>query len=398
MWAMFHSWNNNVPMTAHASRPPAPPTQKTQQLVLLGAGHAHVHVLAQLAAKPLSGTVVTLVAPNQKLVYSGMVPGFIAGHYPLESCVIPLEPLVQRSAIRWIEGNVVGMDAQKQVIQLDDGSTLPFDWLSVNTGPVQDRERIEMALPGAREYGLFVRPMEAFCTLWPRVIAIGAQRALRIAVVGGGAGGIELALAARHRLPNAAVTLVCGEKPPGAVYPPKVQQRLMAMLKRHRVTVLQDVAVSLKADSVQLGCGANLACDVPVLAMGAQAPHWLAGSGLALDNEGFLAVDMYQRSTSHSRVFAAGDVSTRMDRPMARNGVYAVRAGPALAHNLSAAVAGLALKPHQPPQVTLNLLSCGSRYAIAAWGGISAQGRWVWWLKNWVDRRFVARFARPGSQ
>ena len=380
-------------MTVQPSQTP-PSTQKTQQLVLLGAGHAHVQVLAQLAAQPLPGVVVTLVSPNQRLVYSGMVPGFVAGHYPLDSCVIPLEPLVQRSGIRWVERSAVGLDAQKQLVHLDDGSTLPFDWLSVNTGPVQDRERIERDLPGAREHGLFLRPMEAFSNLWPRVVEMGEARALRIAVVGAGAGGIELALAARHRLPNAAITLVCGMEPPGSVYSAKVQQRLLAVLKRRKITVLQDVAVSLKAGSVQLGCGADLACDVPVLATGAQAPQWLAGSGLALDSEGFLAVDMYQRSTSHSRVFAAGDVSTRMDRPLARSGVYAVRAGAALAYNLAAATAGTALKPHQPPATTLNLLSCGGRYAVAAWGRLSAQGWWVWWLKNWIDRRFVARFAR----
>ena len=396
MRAACHSWNNSWLMTAIASQTPAP-RQKTQQLVLLGAGHAHVQVLAQLAAQPLAGAVVTLVSPNQRLVYCGMVAGFVAGHYPLDSCVIPLEPLVQRSGIRWIERSAVGLDAQKQLIQLDDGSTLPFDWLSVNAGPVQDRERIERDLPGAREHGLFIRPMEAFSNLWPRVVEMGEARALRIAVIGAGTGGIELALAARHRLPNAAVTLVCGKEPAGAVHSVKVQQRLLAVLKKHKVTVLQDVAVSLKAGSVQLGCGADLACDVPLLAMGAQAPQWLAGSGLALDSAGFLAVDMYQRSTSHSRVFAAGDVSTRMDRPLARSGIYASRAGAALAHNLAAVVAGSALTPHQPPATTLNLLLCGGHYAVASWRGFSAQGWWVWLLKNWIDRRFVARFARPSA-
>lgn len=394
MWAMCHSWNNNWPMTALYSQPIAP-SQKTQQLVLLGAGHAHLQVLAQLAAQPLPGTMVTLVSPSQRLVYCDMVPGFVAGHYPIESCVIPLKPLIQRSGIRWTERGVVSLDAQKQLIQLDDGTTLPFDWLSVNTDLVQDRGRIERDMPGAREHGLFIRPMEAFSALWPRVVEMGEARALRIAVIGAGTAGIELALAARHRLPNSAVTLVCGKEPPGAVYSAKTQQRLLAVLKKHKVTVLQDVAVSVKAGSVQLGCGADLACDVPVLAMGAQAPQWSAGSGLALDGEGFLAVDMYQRSTSHSRVFAAGDVSTRMDRPLARSGNYAVRAGAALAHNLSAAVAGSALRPHQPPAATLNLLSCGGHYAVATWGSFSAQGWWVWLLKNWIDRRFVARFTRP---
>lgn len=384
-------------MTDTASQTSLAP-QKTQQLVLLGAGHAHAQVLAQFAAQPLAGTVITLVSPNQRLVCANMLPGFVAGHYALDSCTIALKPLVQRSGIRWIERNAVGVDAQKQLILLDDGSTLPFDWLSVNTGTVQDRERIERDLPGAREHGLFIRPMEAFSALWPRVVEMGEERPLRIAVIGEGASGIELALAARHRLPQAAVTLVCGMEPPGSVYSTKVQLRLLAVLRQRNVTVLQDVAVSLKAGSVQLGCGADLACDVPMLATTAQAPQWLIDSGLALDGEGFLAVDMYQRSTSHSRVFAAGGVSTRMDRRLERNSGYAVRAGVALAHNLTAAVNGSALKPHQPPASTMKLLACGGRCAVGAWGGFSAQGWWVWWLKNWLDKRLVKRFSKPGSQ
>lgn len=380
-------------MTVAASRSPNP-AHRPQQLVLLGAGHAHLQVLAQLTAQPLPGVVVTLVTPFPRQMYSGMVPGFVAGHYALDDCVIPLEPLLQRSGIRWLARSAAGVDAQQQTVQLDDGSTLHFDWLSINTGPVQDRAQIERELPGAGEHALFIRPIESFGALWPRVAAMGDARALRMAVIGAGAGGVEVALAVRHRLPTAAVTLVCGPTPPGATYPPQVQQRLQAVLKQRRVTVLQDLAVSLKSGSVQLGCGADLACDVSILATGAQPAPWLVGSGMALDDKGFLAVDMYQRSTSHSRVFGAGDVSSRMDRALARSGVYAVRAGQALAHNLAAAIEGQALKPHQPPGSSLNLLSCGDRYAVGTWGSYSAQGRWVWWLKNWIDRRFIASFKR----
>jgi NADH dehydrogenase FAD-containing subunit len=323
-----------------------------------------------------------------------MLAGFVAGHHPLDDCAVALEPLVQRSGIRWIQHGATALDAQNQTLQLDDGSTLSYDWLSVNTGPVQDRDQLEHDLHGAREYGLFLRPTEAFSALWPRVVEMGQTRPLRITVIGTGAGGVELALAARHRLSNAAVTLVCGTTPPGPAYPPGVQRRLLCELKRRKVTVLQDVAVSLAADAVHLGCGANLACDVPLLANGAQAPKWLAGSGLALDPDGFLAVDMYLRSTSHSRVFAAGDASAHTDQALARSGAYAARAGEALAFNLAAAITGTALKPYRTPAVSLNLLSCGGKCAVATWGRFSAQGRWVWWLKNWLDRRFVARFSR----
>jgi NADH dehydrogenase FAD-containing subunit len=157
--------------------------------------------------------------------------------------------------------------------------------------------------------------------------------------------------------------------------------------------VLQDRALALNGREVQLGCGAALACDVPLIATGAQAPPWLAGSGLALDGQGFLAVDAHQKSTSHPQVFATGDVSSRADRALARSGVFAVRAGPTLCHNLRASVSGQPLKEHQPSERSLNLISCGGREAIASWGDYSAQGRWVWWWKNRIDRRFIARYS-----
>lgn len=363
-----------------------------RHLLLLGAGHAHVHVLSHMAQSPWAGAQVTLIAPYDRQLYSGMVPGFVAGHYALEDCVIPLEPLVRHSAIRWLQRSVRAVDATTQTVTLDDGSSLPYDWLSINTGPVQDRALIEQGMPGAREHALFIRPIEAFGALWPQVAAMGQERALRIAVIGAGAAGLELAMAVRHRLPNAAITLLCGDAPLGAGYSESVQLRLKAALLKRKITLLQDSAVGVRAGEVLLQSGATLACDVPLMATGAQAPAWLAGSGLALDRRGFVAVDACQRSTSHPKVFAAGDVSSRTDRDLARSGVYAVRAGPALAMNLAAALAGKALTEHQPPDKTLNLISCGDRYAIASWGRRSAGGRWVWRLKDWIDRRFLRRY------
>lgn len=365
-----------------------------KNLVLLGAGHAHVHVISHLATKPLADVQVTLIAPYPRQLYSGMVPGFVAGHYALEECVIPLQPLLKNTAIRWLRASVAALDVNARRITLDNGSEVGFEWLSVNTGPVQDRQLIEQTLPGAREHGLFVRPIETFGALWPQVLALATSRALRVAVIGGGAAGIELAMAIRHRLPDVSVAIVTGGLPVGANYTAAVQQRVVRALKQRNITVLPDVAVSIAAGEVTLGCGARLACDVPLIATGAQAPPWLVGSGLALDPNGFILVDPCQRATSHPHVFAVGDVSTRADQALARSGVYAVRAGPALARNLAAVLAGTMPTPHIPPKNTLNLLSCGDHHAIASWGNYSAQGRWVWWLKDWIDRSFVKRYRR----
>jgi pyridine nucleotide-disulfide oxidoreductase family protein len=365
-----------------------------RQLLLLGAGHAHVHVLSCMAQAPWAGAQVTLVAPFDRQLYSGMVPGFVAGHYALNDCVIPLQPLVRRSGIRWLQRSVRGLDAQAQGVVLDDGSVLHYDALSINTGPVQHRAVLEQSMPGAREHGLFIRPIEAFGALWPQVVEWAKSKPLRIAVIGAGSAGMELAMAVRQRLPNAALTLVCGETPLGAGYTERVRRRLKAALVKRKITLLQDSAAGVRHGEVLLRSGTTLACDVPLMATGAQAPAWLQTSELALDAHGFVAVDACQRSTSHPQVFAAGDVSTRIDRPMARSGVYAVRAGPALARNLAAFLAGQPLTAHQPPAQTLNLISCGDRYAIASWGKYSAEGRWVWHLKDWIDRRFVRHYRK----
>jgi NADH dehydrogenase FAD-containing subunit len=364
---------NPTPNTAHG----------TQHIVLLGAGHAHLQVLTQLAAQPLAGTVVTLVAPHSDQMVTGMVAGFMVGRYAPDDLTIALQLLVQRGGIRWITKNVTSLDAAMQTLQLDDGSSLRYDWLSVNTSPSQDRTRIEMAIPGAMEHALFVRPLETFAALWPRVVEMGDTRPLRVTVIGAGTGGVEMAFAVRQRLPQAAVTLLCGDTLPAAHCTERLQRRLMDLLKQRNITVLQDRAIAIKSGFVQLGCGADLACDVPLLATGTLPPQWLADSGLALDEQGFIAVNTFQRSTSHNQIFAADDISTGT--------------GPALVHNLAAAVAGESLKTHRLPATALHLVACGDRYAVGSWGRYSFQGRWVWWLKDRMDRRFLAQYQSSGQ-
>ena len=379
--------------------PANPPTAGMRHFVLLGAGHAHLHVLHSLAQDRPAGLAITLVTPHPRQLYSGMVPGFVAGHYTLDECMIPLDGLLSRSGVRYVQGCATGLDANARSVNLASGETLPYDWLSMNTGPVMDREKIEAQMPGARTHALLVRPIEAFGQLWPRVMAMAKQQKIHLVVVGAGAAGLELAMAAAHALGDASfasgsrVTLLSGAQPPGASYPAGVQRRIARALQRLRIEVLPESCVGLDADGIKLGSGQRLACDVPLLALGAQAPAWLAGSGLALDEAGFVAVNAFQQSTSHPAVFAAGDVASRVDKPHARSGVYAVRAGPPLLANLRAAWQGQPLKPYLPQQRTLNLLSCGGRHAIAVWGGLSVEGAWVWRWKDRIDREFVARYA-----
>lgn len=369
-----------------------------KHLVLLGAGHAHVHVLEGIATHRSANLRITLVAPQPEQLYSGMVPGFVAGHYTLDQCVIPLDALMARCGAQYVAGSGASIDPNAQTVTLSDGQTIAYDVLSLNTGSVMDREKIEAIMPGARAHALFVRPIDAFGKHWPLVVAKALLQPVHLAVVGAGAAGLELAMAAAHALsqphfvPGSRIRLVTGGAQPAQSYPANVQRRVVRALDRMQISVVQDGCVGLNEGEVMLASGKTLSCNFALLAIGAQAPAWLAQSGLALDAQGFVAVNHFQQSTSHSQVFAVGDVASRVDAPHSRSGVYAVRAGPPLLNNLRAAIAMQALTAYPPPARTLNLLSCGSRYAIAAWGTFSVEGAWVWRLKDRIDRQFVQRY------
>ena len=376
-----------------------------KHLVLLGAGHAHVHVLEGFAAHRPGNVRITLIAPQREQLYSGMVPGFVAGHYTLDQCVIPLDALLARCGAQFVAGSGASINTDAQTLTLSDGQTIPYDLLSLNTGSVMDRQKIETAMPGASEHALFVRPIDLFGKLWPQVVATASKRPIQLAVVGAGAAGLELAMAAAHSLsaphnaPGSRVTLITGGSIPAQGYPANVQRRVIRALERSQIAVLQNACVGINASELILKKetketkGSKLACDVPLLAIGAQAPGWLAGSGLSLDTQGFAIVNSFQQSTSHAQVFAAGDIASRLDAPHSRSGVYAVRAGPPLLKNLLSALAAQPLAAYAPPARTLNLLSCGERYAIAAWGRFSVEGTWVWHLKDRIDREFVRRYS-----
>jgi len=350
---------------------------RQKELVLLGAGPSHIHTLLALAKKPLVGIRVTLITSSSDPLNPEMVPGLVAGNYALQDCAIPLEPLVRRSGVRWLCATLKSVNAQTQQIEIENHETLPFDWLSIDSSPQPNSALLEKMIPGAHKYGLSLRPCETFASIWPQVEKLGDTRALRIAVIGSDATAIELAMALRQRLRESAISLVCGDAPIGAAYPQTARRKLHATLRRLNISVIPDHVVECIAGAVRLRSGATLACDIPLIAIHAQAAPWLAASGLTLDDGGFAKVDAQLRSVSHPFVLCADAVSQRQSES------HAV--------NLLAGVSGTAHKAQLQRTNPLTILFCANYSAIAIWGRYSAQGRWVWWLRNWIDRRFVAR-------
>jgi selenide,water dikinase len=335
------------------------------RVLLVGAGHAHATLLAALAEKPVYGASLTLVSPRERQVYSGMLPGVIAGHYSREDAEFDVAALARRAAAEFVEGEVRRFDPVRCVAHLSDGRELGFDLASLNVG--SGMRAPDQVLP--------VKPYDAFLERLPRLA--------RIAIGGAGAAGAELAMALRQR--GAQVTLYSQESP----FAGKLERRIVRALRWRGV----DYRPGMRVDAIEAGPlvvagAAHQEFDLVLWATGAQAAGWLRESGLAVDEGGFVRVDETLRSVSHPHVFAVGDCAASGE---AKSGVHSVRQGRALETNLRHLMSNQPPVAYRKKAAALMLLSCGTRYAIASRGGWSAEGRWAWWWKDRIDRRWLRR-------
>lgn len=361
-----------------------------KRLILAGGGHAHLAVLRHLAHLRPKGLATTLVTPSSYQRYSGMLPGWMAGTYPLSSMSIDLRPLCAAAGVELIESTVVGMDADRRCVGLPDGRHLDYDFLSLDTGSETDCAWFEDVGPKL----LPVKPLDGFVDAWSTWIAttLGSQR-VHVVVVGGGAAGFELTMAVRDALlavKQVDLELIVGASGLLPEHGQAVRRRAARCLQDAGVVVHEQRAVGIPG-GVMLADGRELHPDRVLVATGVRAPCWLKLSKLALDEHGYVSVDAFHRSLSHPKVFASGDICARIDTEMARSGVHAVHAGPVLAQNLLAVLSGEQLRAYQPRKTSLYLLRSGERQAIASWGGFSAAGSWVWRWKDAIDRRFITR-------
>lgn len=381
--------------------------QTTRHLLLIGAGHAHVHFLRQWMQKPCPGWRVTLVSPYPHYTHSDMLPGYVSGHHTAADCQVDLAPLVKEAKVQWIQGLCVGLQtprnqAEYTLATRPDGvpSKLTYDMLSVETGSSIDRRRLEGQMPGATSYALSLRPIEVFVDLWPKVIDLARQKPPSMVVIGSGVVAVEMVFAAeqsmrRYGVKGARFSLVTG---PGEWLPgvkEDVRQRLMAQLRARHISLIHATCTAIGDEALELGSQAALTCDVPILAMDSQAPLWLQNSGLALSTEGHALTTPQQRSTQSENVFLVGEASARQDQPNNREAANSLEARETLAHNLWATLAEQPLKKHVPLKAGSAAIACGTGYAISSWGRWTIEGGLAWWWKNRQDQAVMQNYRKP---
>ncbi|MCC6232680.1 MAG: selenide, water dikinase SelD [Verrucomicrobiales bacterium] len=379
----------------------------TQELLLLGGGHAHAEVIRSWPMLEVPGTRVTLISRLGTAPYSGMLPGLIAGHYTPEQTHLDLGRLCRHAQIHFVQASIIGLDLEHRRVLCAHRPPLRYDLLSINVGSTPSLD----AVPGARAFATPVKPVDSFLAALRRWDAelqdpAGSPEPFRVVIVGGGAGGVELALSLPVRLAGVPqprrpveVHLVTASASVPSGHAPAVQRRLRACLIQAGVRVHEaQRVVQVESTQILTQAGLRLPYQALVWATDAAAPPWIRASGLTTDDRGFLLVDDTLRSVSHPHVFGAGDAATQRDSPRPKSGVFAVRQGMPLSRNLAASLRQQPLLPYRPQRRFLSLISTGTHHAVASYGNLACSGRWVWKWKDQIDRRWMAKYQRAAVE
>ena len=356
--------------------------------MLIGGGHAHALVLRRWGMRPLPGARLTLINPGPTAPYSGMLPGVVAGHYAPDELEIDLVRLARFAGARLILGAAEGLDPVAQQVHVPGRPPVGYDLCSVDIG-------ITSAMPdlaGFATHGIPAKPLAPFARGWARYLA-GSGPA-RVAVLGAGVAGVELAMAMAHALDRAGrmgdVHLIDRSAALSAV-DQGTANRLRAALEAQGVTLLEQTeVVEVTADALILSDGRRVASDFTTGAAGAVPQGWLARTGLD-HHDGFLSVGPTLQ-TSDPAVFAVGDCAHMAQDPRPKAGVFAVRQAPVLHGNLVAALTGGRLRPYRAQRDYLKLISLGGKSALAHRGGRSLSGPLMWRWKDRIDTRFMQKF------
>ena len=364
-----------------------------KRLLLVGAGHAHLEILRRLIAEPLPEVELTVVSLGPLHHYSGMVPGFLQGIYREDEIAVRVADLVARAGGRFVAGRAAGVDPGRRVARLEEGEEIPYDLVSFavgsNTAGIDD--------PRVSGEAQRIKPLERVVGLQRRLHDLARETGVSVAIIGGGAAGVEIALAVaalfekagkRHR-----ITILDSGDEILAGYRDRFRRRARRILARRGIDVLTGQRVAaVHAGEVETE-GGKVPSRLTVWLTGAVAWPLFRDSGLPLDGRGFLLIDDALRSLGDPRIFAAGDCGTLADHPETpKAGVYAVREGPVLWESLKAAVQGGEPPRYEPQHGFLSILNTGDGRALLDYKGIVSHSRWAWRLKDKIDRRFMARY------
>jgi selenide,water dikinase len=360
-------------------------------------------VLEGFAMEPPPNTRITLIVDRPVAMYSGMVPGFVAGQYQPQELEIDVLPLARRIGARVIVARAVKVNPEEKRIVLDGRPALPFDFASINIGSTV----AGLSTPGVREHAIPTRPITKFVSrldaLFANLREDDSTEPIRVAVAGAGVGGVEVAFALDYRIRELGrdvdVTIVESGPEILAGYSAGMRRRAEAAAKHRNIKIVTGHRIS-RVDARRAflekatGEESELPFDLLLWVTGAVSHPLFRASNLPTDDRGFVRVRSTLQLEDHDDIFAVGDCSTLTRHPRTpKAGVYAVRQGPVLTANLRRVLAGgMVLDNYTPQSDFLTLVNTGDGGAIGGKWFLSFEGDWVFKLKDRIDRKFMVRF------
>jgi NADH dehydrogenase FAD-containing subunit len=340
------------------------------------------------------GIDVTLVDPD-RFWYSGLATGMLGGLYDAEQDQVDAGRLIESRGGRFVRDRLIALDRPRSTVHLESGLQISYDAVSINVG-----SEVAIAhVPGAETYAWPVKPTSNLWRLRQHLETRFLDRThpTRVIVAGGGASGCEVAanidaLARRHQAP-VEIMVISRSQRLLSRHSGRVSRRATAELQRRRVMVSDACSID-EATPGRVICsdGRRPEFDVLVVATGLRAPEVVSRLGLPLGDKGGLLVRRSLQSVNDPTVLAVGDCADLRGHALERFGVFAVRQSPVLLHNLKAIIRGSALAEFRPQRRWLSILNLGEGQGLALWGPLSWKGRLALWLKDRIDRRFLAQY------
>lgn len=365
-------------------------------IILVGAGHAHLHVLAHARDFLDRGCRLLLIDPGN-FWYSGLATGVLGGMYGPEEDQLDVARLAENQGADYLQARVSRVDSAGRRVELSDGRLLAYDYLSLNVG-----SGVGTGIPGLERDNTVwaVKPVENLWRLRQQLESrFRAGQSPRVAVVGGGASGCEVAanlLSLAHRCrQEPQVKLLTGDQGLLPAAPPGASKSLKKKLAARGLRIHTGARVLARKDGkLVLEDGAELQADFVVLATGLKAASLVRHTGLPFHAAEGLRVNSKLHSVEDNRVFAAGDCAAMEGYSLPKLGVFGVRQAEFIRHNLLASLEGKALREYRPQQRYLSILNLGNGTALSIRGSLWWNGRSSLWLKNYLDHSFLQRYRR----
>jgi NADH dehydrogenase FAD-containing subunit len=369
-----------------------------RHLVLIGAGHAHLTCLTSLRDFAARGHQVTVIGPGAHHYYSGMGPGMLGQTYRPQEIRFNSQRMTEAGGARFVKGLVARVDPEARKLVLASGEEIPYDVVSFNIGSGIPTAGVTID----ETTNVFtVKPIEQLLRAQKLIVEQLSQKSPDLLVVGGGPAGVEIAgnlrRLVRRNKGTASVTLVAGSRVMAGL-PDKVRQKVLSSCQRRDIRVIEGPHLTaVESGKVRLTDGRELPFDFLFLALGVRPPRLFQDSGLPTGPDGGLLVNEFLQSVAHPEMFGGGDCIYFQPQPLDKVGVYAVRQNPLLRDNLMAALEGGPLKPFQPGGDYLLIFNLGDGRGIFRKKNFVFDGRLAFWLKDYIDRRFMRKFQISGE-